>query len=171
MAIPVTLRFTGMPQFYDLKKMKNRTIIALLSICFIASALRADEPIVFVGEWSVDFDRTMELVKESPKYSEKDAERMPAIIKRMMGMMKIRITPEQLTYLRGEKEMSLAYTVSESSDTKAILNVPVQDQEVSMTLTLIDEEFMNFKSSGSDDMDFYVWMRSPTEKSSEIKAE
>tara|TARA_R100000027_G_scaffold7146_1_gene5484 strand:+ start:2654 stop:3109 length:456 start_codon:yes stop_codon:yes gene_type:complete len=151
--------------------MINRIIIALLSYCSIASALQADEPIVFVGEWSVDFDRTMELAKESPKYSEKDAERMPATVQRMMKMMKIRITPEELAYLRGKKEMSLPYSILESTDTKAILSVPVRGQEVTMTFTLIDDEFMNFTSSGSDDMDYYVWTKSTTQKESESESE
>ncbi len=111
----------------------------------------------FVGLWKVNFERTMEEAKKSPKYREEDAERMPAMIKRMMAKMKIEISDKDMSYIRGANKMTLPYTFTSSDTKSATVNVKQGPKEASMVFYLIDGEFMNFKSSASDDMHFYIW--------------
>ena len=101
----------------------------------------------------------MEASKKSPKYNKKDAERMPAMIKRMMGMMKIKLSEKEMIYLRGTRQMKAPFTIK-SADKKSVTVVIKQgEQQITVIFTLLDKKYMNFKSSGSDDMDYYVWKK------------
>ena len=108
----------------------------------------------FIGVWTVDYDRTMEEGKKSPKY---DAERMPAMIKGMMAKMKIKLTDTEMIYLRGAKEMKFPYSVTSSDAQSVTITANPGPQEITIVFTLVDGEYMQFKSSGSDDMKYYVW--------------
>ena len=112
-----------------------------------------------IGVWEVDFDRTMEEAKKSPKYDEAMAERMPKIVKRMMARMKIKLTGTELIYLRGEKEIVLPYEVTSSNANSITVTVKSGTEEATVVFTLIDGAYMNLKSSASDDMDYYVWKK------------
>ena len=114
----------------------------------------------FIGVWEVDFDRTMEESKKSPKYDEKMAERMPALIKRMMGTMTIRLTDKEMVYRRGTKDIAHPYSVKSSDENSVTITVKQEANEITIAFTLIDGEYMSFKSSASDDMNYYVWKKS-----------
>jgi hypothetical protein len=147
----------------------NKIILTLaLSVVWSSTALAGNlEMTAFTGQWEVDFDRTMEEVKKSPKYDEAMAEQMPAIVKRMMSKMKIKITDQEMIYLLGTKEMALPYSVT-SSDTESVtVSIQQGPEEVAVAFTLIEGQCMNFKSSASDDMHFYVWKRSAGKKEQE----
>ena len=113
----------------------------------------------FLGVWGVDFDRTMEAAKKSPKYSEQEAERMPKMIERMMGMMKIKLTDREMIYVRGSREMALPYTVKAASKQSTTVQFSQNKKTFEVQFTLIDGKYMRFTSSGSDDMDYYIWKR------------
>lgn len=115
----------------------------------------------FAGDWVVDYDRTLEAGKKSPKY---DAERMPAMIKSMMEKMKIRMTENEMIYLRGKKELKIPFTVKSSDEKTLTVSVTQGNEQVTIVFTLIDGACMNFKSSGSDDMDFFIWTKAPEEQ-------
>lgn len=110
----------------------------------------------FTGLWEVNYARTMQEGKKSPKY---DEEHMPAMIKSMMSKMKIKLTDTDMIYLRGAKEIKLPFSVTASDADSVTVAVKQGDREVSVMFTLIEQTCMNFKSSGSDDMDYYVWQR------------
>lgn len=144
--------------------MMRKTILAMLLVTVLGHGAFA-EPLdieSFTGLWEVDFDRTMEAAKQSPKYDPAEAERMPDMIKRMMGKMKIRLTGTEMVYLRGSREMALPFSVSAADEASLTLGVKQGDQEATIVLNLIDGEFLNFKSSGSDDMDYYIWRKAET---------
>ena len=111
------------------------------------------------GMWEVDYDRTMAEGKKSPKYDDKMAERLPAMVKRMMGRMRITLTDKEMIYVMGAKEMALPYTVKSSDANSVTVSAKQGTKEVTVVFTLIEATYMNFKSSGSDDMDYYVWKR------------
>lgn len=111
------------------------------------------------GVWKVDFDLTMEEVKKSPKYDAEDST-IPSMIKSMMATMNIQITDTDMIYSRRGKKMSIPYTIKSSDNTSLTLAVKQGPTEATIILTLRDENHMNFTSSASDDMDYYVWERS-----------
>ncbi|MDJ0703692.1 MAG: hypothetical protein QNJ46_10470 [Leptolyngbyaceae cyanobacterium MO_188.B28] len=113
----------------------------------------------FQGLWGVDYDLTLEEVKKSPDYSQEELDQMPEIIKGMLAMMQIQISGNGLIYRRGSTETSLPCSVEEVSGASTLAVCTVKDQAVEVTFTLINGEYMNLKSSGSDDLDFYIWKR------------
>jgi hypothetical protein len=113
----------------------------------------------FTGLWEVDFDRTMEAAKESPKYDEAEAARLPDMIKRLMAMMKVELTDSEMIYHRGEKAVAVPYTVSASDMTSVTVAVKQGAMEATLIFTQVDADTMRFKSSATDDMDYYVWKR------------
>lgn len=148
----------------------RKVILAMaLSAIWCSTTLAANMDMSkFVGQWEVDYDRTLTEGKKSPKYNEKMAERMPAMIKRLMAKMKIKLTEKEMTYIMGTKEMKLPYSVK-SADAKSVtISIKQGQKEVTVVFTLIDGKYMNFKSSGSDDMHYYVWKKG-TEKKAEAK--
>ncbi len=113
----------------------------------------------FLGIWVVDYEKTMEEAKKSPKYSPKDDARFAEVIQRMMATMKLQFTGDEMIYLRGDRKNAVPYTVKSSDGTKAALSCEAGGRHFDVVLTLREGYTMNFKSSGSDDMDFYVWKR------------
>lgn len=134
---------------------------ALISICWVSQSLAGSNDMGhFIGLWRVDFERTMEEAKKSPKYSAKDAERLPTIIKKMMEMMAIKLADGSMSYARGSRETTLPYKVKTASGNSATVAFTHGDKTFDVRFTLIDGNYMNFKSTASDDMDYYIWKRS-----------
>ena len=143
-------------------------------ICLIMSLLLwgCDKPTVeldmssFAGLWEVDFDRTMEAVRQSPKYTEDMAEDMPEIVKRMMSKMKIQLTDTAMVSLFGSNSMAIPFTVTSATADHVTATVQEGGQVATLDFFLIDQKYMTFKSSVSDDMHFYIWKKvDPTVKS------
>ncbi|MCZ6875952.1 MAG: hypothetical protein O7G88_20885 [bacterium] len=139
---------------------KSIACVVLISICWVSQAVAGNNDMSkFLGLWRVDFERTMEEAKKSPKYSAKDAERLPAMVKKMMGMMTIKLADGSMSYVRGSREMNLPYRVKAASGNSATVVCSRGDKTFDVRFTLIDGKYMNFKSAASDDMDYYIWKR------------
>lgn len=123
----------------------------------------------FIGLWEVDFDRTMEEGKKSPKYDDKMAERMPAMIQRMMKKMTIKFTDKEMIYFMGTNEVTFPYSIKSSDSTSVTVSMKQGSNEATVVFTLIRGKYMNFKSSASDDMDYYVWKKGTKKKVEENK--
>ncbi|MCK5528425.1 MAG: hypothetical protein KAI74_01970 [Kiritimatiellae bacterium] len=134
----------------------------LIAACGCGSSQQNLDSNQIVGLWEVDFDLTMEEVKKSPKYDPQDSS-LPVMIKGMMATMKVQITDTDMIYSRSGRQVSFPYSVTSSDTTSIILGVQNGTNTAAITITLRDADHMNFKSSASDDMDYYVWQRS-TEK-------
>ena len=134
------------------------SLLSLLSLAGHAAALDASK---LAGLWEVDFDRTMEELKKSPKYKPEDIEKMPAMIKGMMARMKVKFSEKEFAFVQGGKEMSLPYTVQSETGASSVLAVKQGNQEQTLTVTLVDGKFLNVKSSGSHDLDYYIWKHAP----------
>ncbi len=109
------------------------------------------------GKWTVDYDLTIENAKNSPKYSEEMAAKMPEMVKSFMNHMTLEIADAMVIYHMGEKSQEMAFEVDSIDGDTVVLKLIVPDQEVCLTFTLMADQKMNFKSSGSDDMDYYIW--------------
>ena len=136
-------------------------LTALLSLMILAGHAAALDASKFVGLWEVDFDRTMEELKKSPKYKPEDIEKMPAMIKGMMARMKVKFSEKEFTFVQGGEEMSLPYTVKSETGASSVLAVKPEGKDETLTVTLIDGKFLNVKSSDSNDLDYYIWKHAP----------
>ncbi len=129
----------------------------------VSGCKKASEPVSepsgnpFVGTWVIDYDRSLAEAANSPKYTPADAEKMPAIIQKLMERMKIQISDTEIVYIMGDRRQALAYTVISQDGDGLVAEAQAGDEKASVTFTLIDGKYMNFKSSASDDMDYYIW--------------
>jgi len=143
----------------------HAVMLSLILAATLGSAARgADLDMgAFVGTWEVDVDRTLEAAKDSPQYDEKMAQRMPDMVEHVMSMIQIKVTDSDVVYLFGATEAAFRYSVTSADDTSVTVALAQGSNETSVVFTLVDDLFMNFKSSGSDDMDYYIWMKAPEE--------
>ena len=113
----------------------------------------------FIGKWIVNYELTMEEGKKSPKYQPETAQLMGKLIKNMVERMKLEITAEEMIYSMNDDAHPVPYTIISTGAGGKSLTVTSQagDKDVQVTFTLIDDKYMNFKSTGTDDMDYYIW--------------
>ena len=78
-----------------------------------------------------------------------------------MEQLELEITDTQIIYLRGGRQQAFPYAVQSANPTSQCLTVSVKmgDKEGEMTLRLIDGEYLNLKSAGSDSGNLFVWRR------------
>jgi len=146
--------------------MKNTLCVSivLLLACILSPAATANDASVFVGEWTINTAKTLEAGKKSPKYNPDDQAIFEKVVNRMAKALKLKVTPQKMIYLQNGKEIKVPYTVTQSTKTKMVAQTSIQDKQVTITFTLIDGEWMNMKSSGTDDMDYYIWQRAEKNK-------
>ncbi len=118
------------------------------------------------GHWVVDLDRTLEYIKNSPKYRPEEEERMPEMLKMIMGRMSMEIKENEIIYYRGilksDEFRSVPFSVETKDSEKAVLKfLGPADEEVFLTFTFLAHGQMNFKTSqvGAGDFDYYIWKR------------
>ncbi len=113
----------------------------------------------FIGKWTVNHGLTMEEAKKSPKYQPETAPLIGKLIKNMVERMKLKITAEEMIYSMNDNERPVPYTVTSTGTGGKSLTATSQagDKEVQIIFTLIDDKYMNFKSTGTDDMNYYIW--------------
>ncbi len=113
----------------------------------------------FIGKWTVNYELTMEESKKSPKYQPEIAQLIGMVIKNMVEEMKLEITAEEMIYSMNDKEHPVPYTIISTGAGGKSLTVTSEagDKNVQVTLTLIDDKYMNFTSTESDDMNYYIW--------------
>jgi len=113
----------------------------------------------FIGKWTVNYELTMEESKKSPKYQPEVAQLIGMVIKNMAERMKLEITAEEMIYSKDDSKQPVPYTITSTDTAGKSLTAASQagDKEVQIIFTLIDDKYMNFKSTGSDDMNYYIW--------------
>lgn len=112
------------------------------------------------GTWVIDVDRTLEFAQQSPKYTPEEGERLPAQLKMLRGLLKMHITGRQVITVRGDREQVVDFTPQTVTEDQAVLKVQSHGQEVTLTFTLKEGGVMHMKSSGTDDMDYFLWRKS-----------
>ncbi len=140
-------------------------IITLSAMSLLGCKKKADTPPVaknpFIGKWTIDYDRTMEETKKSPKYKPEVDQLFGMLIQNKVEEMKLDITSDKVIISKDGQEQIDAYTVTfTGSDGRTMIATSAAgDEQVQMTFTLIGDDYINFKSTGSDDMDYCIWKR------------
>ena len=116
----------------------------------------------FVGRWSVQLDRTM---AEGQKHLKKDGAKMVRFATTMMNPVSLEITAEKMVFHREKQKEVRQYTVKSRDDEAGIMTVAskADGKKIEIVFSLIEGKYMNFKSAGSDDMNYYVWERESME--------
>ncbi|MCP4347320.1 MAG: hypothetical protein GY795_17580 [Desulfobacterales bacterium] len=113
------------------------------------------------GKWGVDYERTLEEVKKSPKYDPEQDEQFQRLIKEMMESMTLEIKESYIIYHLeiAQQTEEAAFEVVSSSKDSLIVAGEIEGNEFELTFRLIDNEFLNVVSSATDDMTYYIWKR------------
>ncbi|MCP4112748.1 MAG: hypothetical protein GY749_45675 [Desulfobacteraceae bacterium] len=113
------------------------------------------------GKWGVDYERTLEEMKKSPKYDPEKDEQFQRLIKEMMESMTLEIKESYIIYHLeiAQQTEEAAFEVVSSSKDSLIVAGEIEGNEFELTFRLIDNEFLNVVSSATDDMTYYIWKR------------
>ncbi len=141
--------------------MRNVLLLTSVSVLFATGVSLAQATALekLKGTWVIDYDRTLAYMKESPKYTPEEGERLSDQLKMLRGLMKIQITGSQVITARGDRRQALRYTPGEIGTDKAVLLATARGQEVRLTFTLFPGGVMNMRSGGTDDMDYFIWKK------------
>lgn len=131
------------------------TRLALLLAC-VFTPLLADVT-TYHGEWKIDVPATMEHAKQSPKYKAEEAATIESSLTRRAEAMTLRIDDARVAIVLGQRTMPLPYTVQSDTDAETKLGFTAGKQTGVLTFTRIGEDRINFTSSLTDDMNFFVW--------------
>lgn len=111
-----------------------------------------------IGKWKINVPRSIEKCKTSPKVKPEDFEKLPSIVEREADKLQMEITESELKITSGSREQVLGYTVTSTDADSQIITVSIKDAEdVNVVFTMIDGTYLNLVSSGSDDMNYYIW--------------
>jgi len=142
------------------------SILFLVLSCFSVSFLSAGPEGLdrFLGYWIIDQQATLENAPHSPKYSvQDDGPRMPEMIAKIADRMSLEVTPTEIIYYQGSDQNApsrkVPFIVDVVEAEKVVLKTESAGQEVYLTLTLAGDRQMNFRSSQTDDLDFYIWRK------------
>ena len=86
------------------------------------------------------------------------------MMERVMSRMSIEVKPDELAYYRGIKRSDetqiVPFEVDFLDSKKVVLKVVSPFGEAAqIILTALGPDQMNFKSSQTDDFDYYIWQR------------
>ena len=111
-----------------------------------------------MGKWKINVTRSIEKCKTSPKVKPEDFEKLPSIVERQAGKLQMEITESELKLTSGSREQALGYTITSTDADSQTVTVSIKDAEgVNVIFTMIDDTYLNYVSSGTDDMNYYIW--------------
>ena len=112
-----------------------------------------------LGNWKISVDRSVELCKTSPKVKPEDHEKLSSHIQRQADKLKMEITETNLKITSGTRVgADFAYNVdSTDTDAQTVTASLKEVDGVTIIFKVIDNVYLNYVSSGTDDMDYFVW--------------
>jgi len=140
--------------------MKKGIVTFLLGLLIAFSSTAAENGIKkFMGMWKVNYEKTLLEVKKSPKYKAKDEARMKHAIKKMLKRMTLTIKENELIFDMGKRKQILKSIKREYRNNNLIMFFEMGKKKIKfqVTFSLVEKKFLNFKSTASDDMNFYIW--------------
>lgn len=149
--------------------MKTKTWICIGIFTFLLSYLpinllaEAELPEKYVGSWIVDFDRTMESMKKSPKYNETKKEQIGKSILKAIKSMNIVISEEKFHYNIGKNKMESDLKVLSGDEGSATIQVTLWKKERTFKLYVKEEngeKFFQMKENNDWNQGNYYVFRS-----------
>lgn len=141
-----------------------KTILILTFAIGLLSSLRAagEMPAAIEGSWVLDAEATKAKLRATPDWKAEDEKFLPTVLKRMSQVSYAFKKGEVVASRRG-KQRSIPIDSVKSDDGRYLLTGKVGDQELTFTVTLVDEETLNIRLSLTNDMDHFLWQRGTLE--------
>lgn len=144
-------------------RMLHAAVIGVVLGAVVASAsIGAEMPEELKGTWVLNQEATQEYVKQSPKWKAGDEKTLPLMLKAMSRIRYI-FSEKSVTVVIGERKQELPVTLKEHKDGKWVFTGAVEGKQFTLTVTLDKKGNLNFRSSASDDMDYYLWQKAKKE--------
>ena len=136
-----------------------KTMCWLLALVCAGNAV-AGVPEELRGAWVIAPKETEAFMKTSPKWKPEDAKYLPKIMERM-SLAVYEIGDGTLTMSIRRSKRTLPIVLKESGKKKHVFETKVGENTVVLTMTVNAQGFLNIRSSATDDMDYYLWKRTP----------
>ena len=140
----------------DMKRIFLLSVVALLS----ANAVLANDINQFIGDWSVNVDRTSEETKTSPKYNPESAKKDKQMLSRLAGAMQLQLTESSMSLVMGKRVEKIPYTIKSVSPSLFVAETNIQGKAVYINYSLREGKYLNMRITGSDNMKYYIWEKS-----------
>ena len=145
-------------------EVKVKQILVIMSIILILLAgcsKSADE--LVIGSWVADYNRTMKSIMDSEiwaEMSETEQVLFPDILEEMLQNVVIEIDKEKLRMIVRDIENDYPCTITDVDKDNVTLQCESEGNVIELVVNIIDKNHMSFKSSATNDMDYYIWKRS-----------
>jgi len=121
----------------------------------------ADE---ILGEWEIDPLGSMEDLDRLARWSsasEAEKEKLQASLERRANEMHLQITEDAVILRSGQKEASFSCSTRYQSSSLILLGCTTGETPVTITVARLTAATIKLLSSGTDDMDTFVWRKAP----------
>ena len=135
---------------------KALAVVAILTVP-VAEAW-AEMPDELKGSWVLDASATEEHLKTSPRWKAEDAKYLPTVLKRMSQFLFEFEESAIVSTMRGRQQI-IPVVLKENSGNGYVFEGRVRDQSLTLTVSFVDDQTINIRSSASDDMDYFLWKR------------
>jgi hypothetical protein len=125
---------------------------------FTAVSLCAEMPQKVQGVWIVDAEASSKNLRTSPKWDESSEKSLPMLMK-MISKMALVFDAESMKLLMPKREMKLPMKLKSSEESQFVFDASAQGKTFQVTISLRTDGVMNMKSTGSDDMDYFLWKK------------
>lgn len=139
-------------------KMGRRACVVFSVVMCVVMGVFAEMPDELKGSWVIDEAATTEFMKTSPEWKTDNAKFIPSILKRMSQVVYLFEGDTICVSMRG-KTQTLPVTLKETRAEKYLFETQVRNETVTMTVSFVDADTINIRSSSSDDMLYYLWTR------------
>lgn len=115
----------------------------------------------FVGNWIVHPEHSIAEGKKSPEYANQPQAKMLGFMSAVMDSPSLEITGDKMLFVRGDERKVQLYKVKSRDDEAGTMTVTVKadGKSIEILFTTVEDMYMNFKSTGTDDMNYFIWER------------
>jgi len=117
-----------------------------------------------LGEWELDPVGSMEDLDRMARWSsasDAEKEKLQASLERRANEMQLQITEDAVTLRSGQQEASFSCSTRYQSSSLILLGCSTGETPVTITVVRLTAERIKMLSSGTDDMDIFVWRKAP----------
>jgi hypothetical protein len=148
-----------------MSRILSLSVLVLISISIIGCSKPADEPVKtepmeqkIIGKWKINIDRSVEMLKTNPKVESENYDTLPKMVQKRAGALEMEITKTEMKIVMGSRNQAMGYKVESTDADAQTVTLSINEAEgVTVVCKMIDGTYMNQVSSGTDDMNYFVW--------------
>jgi hypothetical protein len=148
-----------------MSRILSLSVLVLISISIIGCGKSEDEPVKaepmemkIIGKWKINIDRSVEMLKTNPKVESENYDTLPKMVQKRAGALEMEITKTEMKIVMGTRNQAMGYKVESTDADAQTVTLSINEAEgVTVVCKMIDGTYMNQVSSGTDDMNYFVW--------------